>query len=66
MILLILNDANSINSTEDVDTISNRVPLPTRPISLLGAANRYKILRVVSYKALHDFTIIYNNVYRYF
>lgn len=66
MILLILNDANSINSNDDVDAIGNRVPLPTRPISLLGAADCYKILRVVSYKALHDSAVIDDNVYRYF
>lgn len=66
MILLIWNDANFINSTDNVDAISNRVPLPTRPISLLGAADCYKILRVVSYKALHDFAIIDNSAYRCF
>lgn len=66
MILLIWNDANFINSTDDVDAIGNRVPLPTRPISLLGAAERYKILRVVNYKALHDFAIIDNSAYRCF
>lgn len=36
------------------------------PFPYWGAADRYKILRVVNYKALHDLAIIDNSAYRCF